>query len=208
MAVVTTGLNMSFLSCQNCDQSELCLSKEKASVCKQFQPKSFEMNLALQRSRLLIQILTPEMFEYVVWVASQRKLIERCQDAKGNALAFGDYVKFRFGLHQYTGTIEAYHISKSLLSIKIPIFKTPIYLHPSEIEKISIAEAKDLLFNELSIKERTSLQWNLECLSHEILTLKAKDSLTPKELKHLLLCEERFSLLEAQLKFDIVLKLL
>lgn len=199
-----------FLLCQNCGlyrNNDICSQKNfDTPACHNFKPLTKELTQALQKARLLAQILTSEQAEYLSWALAQKKAISKLTDEKGNPLAFGDYVKFRFGLHQYIGTIEGFNLQKNTVAIGCSIFRTPLTLHPSQIEKISATEAKDVLFTSLPDKNKKSIEWNMECLAHEILALKSKDSMNPNERKHLLICEERFHSLDDQLKFDVLIK--
>jgi hypothetical protein len=134
------------------------------------------------------------------------KQILKFVDKKNNQLDLGDYIKFRFGLHEYVGSIVSCNTQKSTLQIESTIFKSLITLHPAQVEKISTKEAKEILFSLLSDKNKKSIEWHMECLVHEILTLKSKDSISVNEQKLLFQYEERFNLLDEQLKFDILLK--
>ena len=196
-----------FLLCRNCmsyEQIDACSLKNSDNpACPNFKPK---MSLALQKASLLAHILSPEQGEYLTWALTQKKQISKLADQKNNPLRFGDYVKFRFGLHQYIGTIESFNNAKNTVAIGCSIFKSSLSFHPSQVEKISAEEAKDLLLTPLSNKNKKSIEWNIECLTHEILSLKSKESMTPSERKQLIICEERYHALDDQLKFDALLK--
>lgn len=187
--------------CNYCEKK--CDQKNGKNVCQHFTAQPSVL-IDFQRARLLAQILTQRQSDFLLLSIKSKQV--KFVDKKNEPLALGNYIKFRFGLHDYVGTIVSYNLQKHTLQIESAIFKSLITLHPAQVEKISTKEAKEILFSLLSDKNKKSIEWHMECLVHEILTLKSKASISVSEQKLLFQYEERFDLLDEQLKFDILLK--
>jgi len=188
--------------CNYCEKK--CDQKLGKNACPHFTAQP-AVSMDFQRARLLAQILTQRQSDFLL-LAIKSKQILKFVDKKNNQLVLADYIKFRFGLHDYVGTIVSCNAQKHTLQIESSIFKSLITLHPAQVEKISTKEAKEILCSLLSDKNRKSIEWNMECLVHEILTLKSKASISVNEQRMLFQYEEQFDLLDEQLKFDILLK--
>jgi hypothetical protein len=214
-----------FLKCRNCvnwqqawrlDRKMVICDQEEDEdgdfyhpehkACEFFVPLQGALPPEIQKLRLFTQTLTETEASYLEWSLKQRRQILKVKDAKGDFLSQGDYVVFRYQIHNYVGSVEAVdNENRDAVMINCPAFTNgSISLLGSTVTKLSLAEAREKIREALPETLATDLQWQVECLTDEICILRSKglENLSEIERDSLLECEMKLSEKEAQLKFN------